>query len=214
MTNNNAALASATNALFNTIGLLRPTEWPAPIFDPFIEDQLFNLATRTGGQAYTNISAPLNDEDIWDSSVATFPSFVVALRLQVEEGKCNAAAPHGILTIDARNIVSDYHSITDAQINTVRINRVNNRAIQNASVIFKCINTSIKGSIRDTIFTQSGNMPTHADGITLLKNLHLSPPWHRCNYHFYCSILFLNPPPSITPLTLPQLTPSWWIYSF
>ena len=37
--------------------------------------------------------------------------------------------------------------------------------------MFQCIKISIKGSIRDTIFTQSGNIPTYADEIILFKKL-------------------------------------------
>ena len=141
------------------------------MFDPFIEDQPFNLASRAGDQAYTSISAALKDEDVWDGNVTTFPSFVVALRLRAEEGKWNATDPHGILTIDGNNILSDYHSITDAQIEAARGARTDDRAIQNSRAMFQCVKKSIKGSIRNTIFPQSGNIPTHADGITLFKKL-------------------------------------------
>ena len=37
--------------------------------------------------------------------------------------------------------------------------------------MFKCIKASIKGTLRDTIFTQSGNLPANTDGPTLFKKL-------------------------------------------
>jgi len=95
----------------------------------------------------------------------------MALHLRAEEVKWNATAPHGILTINGNNIFSDYHSITDAQIEVARTAQIDNRVIQNSRVMIQCIKNSIKRSIRDTIFTQSGNIPTHADGIALFKKL-------------------------------------------
>jgi len=87
---------------------------PAPVFDPFVEDQPFNLSSRAGDQAYTNTSAAFNHEDVWDGNVSNFLSFIMVLRLRAEEGKWNATAPHDIFTINGNNILSDYHSITDA----------------------------------------------------------------------------------------------------
>ena len=37
--------------------------------------------------------------------------------------------------------------------------------------MFSCIKLSIKGNIKDTIFTQFGNLPTHEDGIALFKKI-------------------------------------------
>ena len=37
--------------------------------------------------------------------------------------------------------------------------------------MFQCVKNFIKGSIRNKIFTQLGNIPTHADRITLFKKL-------------------------------------------
>ena len=124
---------------------------------------------------YTTISALL--DEIWDGHVATFPSFIVALRLRSQEGKWNAAAPHGILSFPTgvgtatNNILTDYHSIADAQIVTARTARVDQRSIQNAKAMFNCVKGSIKGALKATIFTQFGNMPTHSDGTALFKTL-------------------------------------------
>ena len=48
----NAALAAAITAISNTIATLRPAPPAAVVFDPFAEDQPFNLSTRIGYQAY------------------------------------------------------------------------------------------------------------------------------------------------------------------
>ena len=172
----NASLAEAILALTNVIATMRqPAPASTPVFDPFDSTEPFDLSTRAGSAAYTTISAPL--DEVWDGHVATFPSFIVALRLRSEEGGWNATAPQGILTFPTdttgitNNILTDYHSITDAQIETARAARVDQRAIQNSKAMFKCIKSSIKGALKDTIFTQIGNMPTHSDGNTLFKTL-------------------------------------------
>ena len=167
MNTNGAALAAAITALTNAIALIRPPAPTTAVFDPFKADQPYNLSTRSGFQAYTDMSAPL--EEMWDVTVATFPSFVVALRLRAEEGNWNAPSPHGILTIDDKDVLKEYHSITDTQVETAQKARTNTRAIQNATCMYKCIKSSIKGDIRDTIFTQIGNIPTISDGIALFK---------------------------------------------
>ena len=167
MDTNGAALAAAITALTNAIALIRPPAPTAEVFDPFKADQPYNLASRSGFQAYTDMSSPL--EEMWDGTVATFPSFVVALRLRAEEGNWNAASPHGILTIDKKDVLKEYHSITDTQVETAQKARTNTRAIQNATCMYKCIKSSIKGDIRDTIFTQIGNIPTISDGVALFK---------------------------------------------
>ena len=174
----NDALAAAIIALTNVLQTIRAPPAPIapkPVFDPFDSNDPFDLSTRAGSTAYTTISAPL--DEIWDGHVSTFPSFIVALRLRGEEGKWNAPAPHGILSFPTgvgaatNNILTDYHSVTEAQIVTARTARVDQRAIQNAKAMFNCVKGSIKGALKDTIFTQFGNMPTHSDGTALFKTL-------------------------------------------
>ena len=142
----NAALAAAILALTNVLATIRappPPAAPVPVFDPFDSADPFDLSTRAGSTAYSTISAPL--DEVWDGHVATFPSFIVALRLRGEEGKWNAAAPQGILTFPSatagvtNNILTDYHSVTDTQITTARAARVDQRAIQIAKAMFNCI---------------------------------------------------------------------------
>ena len=70
------ALAAAIAALTNAIALIRPPPPTPTVYNPFTEDQPFNLVTRTGAQSYNEISAPLDEKDIWDGDVATFPTRV------------------------------------------------------------------------------------------------------------------------------------------
>jgi len=127
----------------------------------------FDLSTRAASQVYIDVLAPLQDE--WDVNVATFPSSIVSLKMRAAEGKWNQAVPHGILTINGRNVLTDYHSVMDAEITTAYANRTYTCAIQNSTAIFKCIKLSIMRSIRDTIFTQAGNHPTNTDVIALFN---------------------------------------------
>jgi len=68
-------------------------------------------------------------------------------------------------------MLTEYHSITEIDIATSCTNRTDNRAIQNARPMFQYVKSSIKGDVRDSIFTQAGNLPTHTDGNTLFKRL-------------------------------------------
>ena len=168
---NMIAMTAAITALTNMIATIRAPARPPPVHDPVQEDIPFDLSTRAASQAYTEICAPLKDE--WDGHVETFPSFIVSLQDRAAEGKWNAAAPNGILTFGIapadHNILTNYHSVTDAAIAAAHTARHDIRAIQNSTAMFKYINASIKGTLRDTIFTQSGNLPANTDGPTLLK---------------------------------------------
>ena len=74
-----------------------------------------------------------------------------------------------ILLVDAKNIFTDYHTITDAQITAVAAARTDNRAIQNSSALFKCLESSIVGDLKFTIFSQSDNILTDKNEISLFK---------------------------------------------
>ena len=163
------ALTQAITALTNAIAFLQPPPQPAAVYDPFASDVPFNLSTRLGSQAYSDISSPL--DEVWDGSVNTFPSFMVALTIRAKEGKWDAAAPHGILEVDGHDALTDYHTINETQITDARTARIDNRAIQNAKAMFKCVKSSIKGDIRNTIFNQTANLPEHEDGVALFWKL-------------------------------------------
>ena len=168
----NETLAQALQALATAIQRLQPQ--PAAvthpvILDPFSSNNAFDLGTRSGSAAYEKISSPL--DVLWDGAVETFPSFVVALRIRARKGKWDAPGNTGILTVDAKNVLTDYHSVTDAQITAAGVSRTNDRAVQNCRAMYTCIEQSITGDIKDTIFSQFDNIPDEGDGITLFKKL-------------------------------------------
>ena len=120
-------------------------------------------------KTYAEASSPL--DEIWDGCVNTFPSFIIYLQIRANETKWNGIAPHGTLNINDKNILTNHHSVSEAQIKTVRTARTDNRALQNATTMLKCIKSSITGNVKETIFTQSGNLHSHTCGVTLFKQL-------------------------------------------
>ena len=129
---NNAALANAIQALTTVIASMQAQSSTPAIYDPFAHDQPFNVAARAGAQAYTDASAPL--DTVWDGDISTFPSFVVALRIRASDAQWNAASPHDILDVLGHDILTDYHTIAVAEIESARLARTNNRAIQKDNV--------------------------------------------------------------------------------
>ena len=166
----NTALASAISALSAAIAAMHP---PAiitpPVLDPFASTDPFDLSSRAGASAYQLSSSPL--DELWDGTVASFPSMVLSLCLRFRECRWNASSPQGILKVGGQDILTNYHSITNANIETARTNRTNSRAIQNSKAMFRCLKSSIKGDLKDTIFTQYENLPEHEDDISLFKQL-------------------------------------------
>ena len=165
----NAALATAIQALTAMLTTMQNPPARTVVLDPFKADEPFDLSTRQGSQVYNDSSALL--DETWDGSVATFPSFIVSLQLRASEANWNAAAPHGILTVDDKDILNEYHSVTEEKVKDARTARTDSRAQQNARAMFKCIKSSIEGSVKETVFTQSDNLPTHACGVMLFKKL-------------------------------------------
>lgn len=178
----NGNLAAAIALLVQAInGMPRAPAPPPQVFDPFASSDAFDLSSRSGAAAYATASAPL--DDIWDGDTSTFPSFVISLRIRAREGGWDAVGttdavtgvftpnPTNIIDINDKNILTEYHSITDQEITTASTARVNNRAIQNSKAMFACIKSSIKGDIKNTIFTQFGNLPSIEDGDALFKTI-------------------------------------------
>lgn len=98
-----SAFANAIAALSAAIAAIVPSPRPidhAPILDPFESNDSFDLSSCTGFMAYRTVSSPL--DDIWDGSVGTFHSFVVALRLHTSKGKWNRYTDAGILNSELR----------------------------------------------------------------------------------------------------------------
>ena len=81
--------------------------------------------------------------------------------------------PSNIQTIKDHHILTDYHSVSTSDIKSAYTNRRDDRAIQNASALFKYLEYSITGNLKAIIFTQSGNLPENEDSISLFK-LHTS----------------------------------------
>jgi len=48
---------------------------------------------------------------------------------------------------------------------------MNARAMQNSKAMYSCLRSSITGSIKNSIFTQYGNLPPHEDGVAFFNQL-------------------------------------------
>ena len=162
-------LADAIQALATAITNMNNPPTTVPITDLFSSGQPFNLATRSGLTAYEQSSEPL--KNVWDGEAATFPSFVIQLHLRANKAKWNATDASGILEISGKNLLTDYHKITDAEITAARNGRTDQRALQNAKALYECLKESISGHLHSTIFEQVGNIPDNEDGISLFKKL-------------------------------------------
>ena len=124
LTNAMAALANAINNFANAApqAAQRAPAANTPVVDLYSSNQPFDLANRTGLNAFQNISKPL--DEIWDGTTEKFPHFVISLKVRAAEGRWDAAAPQGIMTVAGHNILTAYHSITTADITAERTNRV------------------------------------------------------------------------------------------
>jgi len=139
------------------------------IYNTFSTNDTFDLSSRVESSAFVSASAPL--DIICYVDISNLPSFFVGLRLRAKEGDWDAAGDTGILIINGRDILTDYHSIYAVDIDTARTNRTNDRALQNSRAIYAYIKSSIKGDLKDTIFTQFDNISDYNDSIALLKKL-------------------------------------------
>ena len=112
------ALTNAIQALAAAVTAMpAPPAAPAaytPVVDLFDSNLPFDLSTRSGNDAFTRISQPL--DEIWDGTVDKFPLFLIELRLQAIEGCWDAAAPTGILTHGGEKLLENYHAINKATV--------------------------------------------------------------------------------------------------
>ena len=118
------ALTQAMHALATAVLTIRnpaPPTSTEPIHDLFTSGRGLNLETRTGIQAFEDMSKPLLQ--IWDGKISSFPSVVKNLRLRTNKVKWNSTGAPGILQVDRRDILTSYHSLTDVMIETARITR-------------------------------------------------------------------------------------------
>lgn len=171
---------------------------PPQVFNPFASVNAFDLYSRSSSSAYVTVPTPL--DDIWDGYTSTFPSFVTSLHLHAREGDWHAAGttnattgvitpnPTNIVDVADKNILTDYHLVTDAEITAASTACKNNRAIQNSKAMVGCIKYSIKGDIKDTIFTQFGSLLSVNDGIALFKHI----TTFTLVYYMQLSMLSLN----------------------
>jgi hypothetical protein len=150
------------------------------ITDFFDNVSPFDLSTRAGSTAFQQACTALDEP--WDGPVDAFPAFIIAVKMRSTEVRFDAPAPQGIFSITTssagdpghpviRNILTEYNSITEAQIESARANRTDPRAIQNARAFYKMLKGSISGDIKATIFEQVDNIPTHEDGNLLWKKI-------------------------------------------
>ena len=165
----NATIAAALTVLATTVAVLCSASAMPKVYNPFKSNDPFDISTRSGSLAYAQVSSQL--DTVWNGDVSSFTSFMVSLRVRAREGKWGKAGDEGILELGGKNILTKYHSITDADIEATRVTRTNNRAIQNCKAMYNCIKSSITGDIKDTIFTQFDNLPADEDGIQLFKTL-------------------------------------------
>lgn len=180
----NAALANAMTLLANAINTFAAAAaagggagggaGAAPVHvavtDLYNNNDPFDLSTRTGANAFNDISKPLAEK--WDGTVENFPMFVIALQERARKGNWLAADPYGIVEINGLNLLTDYHRITNTNITDARTARTNARARQNAQAMYECIKDSITGDIRANLFSQSiTNLPTLNDGPALFISL-------------------------------------------
>ena len=144
-----------------------PAAAHVPIHDLYLSPNAFDLSTRAGLDALKEISKPL--DCIWDGTGQTFPAFLVAIKLRANEGHWNATGATGIFDVNGKDLIDEYHSIDDADVTAAKTARTDDRAIQNAKALFKCLKCSISGNLKTTIFSQPDNIPKDEDGVALFK---------------------------------------------
>jgi hypothetical protein len=145
----------------------------APVLDPFDSPDAFDISSRAGSYAYTTASLALDVK--WDGSTSAFPPFLVALRIRASKARWDAPAPTGgVLSYPVGTLMMDvldhYRSIPKPVIDNARANQTNSRAEQNSKAMYLCLQASITGDLKATVFGQSGNIPLFEDPL-LLKRL-------------------------------------------
>ena len=140
-------LTNAINALATAIaGFTAPPPAPAaaakpPVHHLFSSTAAFDLSTRSGENAFKQMCEPLSHR--WDGSPNYFSLFIAALELR-STIHWNDATNNGIMKVVGKDLLTKYHDITDANITAACIGRTDNRALQNARALFKCLKSSVK----------------------------------------------------------------------
>ena len=143
-----------------------------PFINPYYPDTSFYLYSWSGSTAYAGACMPIYKP--WDGQVENFPSFIVNICIRTNKVKRNAAAPHRILSIPTGSntncdILTEYQQISSANIKYKFTDHTENCAIQNAKALYVMLSKSVTGTIRDTVFENSQNLPTDKDSISLFN---------------------------------------------
>ena len=158
-----------------------PAVPPAPTYATFPTDTPFDLDTRAGSRAFSQMCEPL--ESKWDGTPQSFAPFLLELRVRSQEVKWDAAAPHGIMSYPHttgtaphqvttnHHLLTNYHELTAPIVEAARLARTDDRAIQNALGLYKCIKHSITGDLHTMMLDQQGHFTANEDGPKLLVHL-------------------------------------------
>ena len=155
-----AAITTLTNVVTRMVSST-PATPRTPVHDLYSSPEPFILSTRSGIQVFEKISQPLSE--VWDGTIASFPVFVINLRLRANKGKWNALKPQGIDKINDQDIFASYLSISKGQIEQARIAHTDPRAKQISKALYRCLQASISGTVKTTICAQAENIPKHKD---------------------------------------------------
>ena len=178
-----AAITAAVTAALPAAGKTATTASAPPLRNLFKHDNAFDMLTKTGISAASQASSALPG-DSWDGSPASFPQLLNALYDSFK--KFNYDSPvSGIRTMTVLkpdgtpsqdpagnditlDVLTDFHSVTEAMVEYAYNNRTNERAIQNSEFLYYSLKESITGEIKTTIFDTPGAGPSNIDGIALL----------------------------------------------
>lgn len=177
---NNAALATALSALAQAVTnmtnlaqqappTLAPPATTASVLDPFVSAFPFNLLSCVGSVTFADSSVLLSKP--WDSSIGSFPLFIIFLWIWAVRACWNAPSPLGILNFGGKNLLTNYHSLNKAVILAAHTACTDLCIVQNSKALYKCLKLSITGDLCATISEQSGNLPAIKDGPSLFKKL-------------------------------------------
>ena len=173
-----ATIRALTNVLTGIQNVLSSLPAPGatapsstPLADLFDHANVLNLKDRAGLEAYNQSVKPLDVE--WTGDVQDLPTFLLRLQHRASECKWTAANATGITRILSipspggtpvqRDLFTQYHSITQSEVDAAHHGRTDPRSIQNAKAMYKCIERSVAGAARKTIFETPGNLPTNVD---------------------------------------------------
>jgi len=113
----------------------------------------FNLDNRTQQSLMQEGMKPLSLEKPYNGSVETLFGFVSALKGCAFKCRWDATNGHGILRINNKYLLDDYGQFTQQELVAVRDARVDERANQNATMMYHCILESLADAYGQTLNT-------------------------------------------------------------